>query len=110
MSPLEVLSWPDRLLVAALEWLGEQWNVPTRTDHYLMQVAAEILRTTLKPGHRDKVTTGMFKIPFVDKEESPSRPLTPQRKGGPPVATKEMIVNFNKSRWLAGVSTPPIKE
>ena len=51
-----------------MEWLAQQWNKPTLTDHYLMQVAQEV-----NEGNYRKVRKlESFKLPFgVVEEEAP---------------------------------------
>lgn len=56
-----------RVHVTFLQWLEEQKNVPDRTDHYIMQVAAEVRRSNVeKPS--DVKLEDMF-IPFVARAE-----------------------------------------
>jgi hypothetical protein len=32
----------------AVDWVAAEWNVPSRTDHYLMQIACEVTRGRIK--------------------------------------------------------------
>lgn len=66
-------------------WLEKQWSEPSRSDHYLMQIAREIRYVLSKkkmPG-----TFTMFKIPFGWT-----------KKVKPP--TEKQKVSQAKSRWL----------
>jgi hypothetical protein len=49
-----------------MAWLDQQWNVPSRSDNYLMQIAQEVKRVL----HRDpnKVTLDEFKLEFNSKK------------------------------------------
>lgn len=64
------MGWPGRMTLRQLEawteWLEEQWNEPSRTDHYLMQIACEVANVLRKK----RIPQGKFKIPFkfVPKE------------------------------------------
>lgn len=55
--------WSHRRYVTALAWLNDQWNKPSRSDHYQMQIAREIRMGNVK----DPKTVEMdhFKIPFT---------------------------------------------
>lgn len=54
MTYREFLVWVD--------WLNEQWNRPSRTDHYLMQIAREVFCVL-----RSRVSLDLFKLPFIIK-------------------------------------------
>lgn len=66
-----------------MEWLDEQWNEPTRTDHYLMNIAAEVRRVNLaKPEDQKSIELDMYKIPFEiktgkEKKEEKWHPFAP---------------------------------
>lgn len=58
-------------------WLKAQWNEPSRTDHYLMQLTAEIRRGNAKDPA--KVQDEHFKIKFTEKMTEPqTSPLSPE--------------------------------
>ena len=51
----DVMGWPGPMTHRQYEawqiWLGEEWNRPSRTDVYLMQIALEVRRVlSSKPG------------------------------------------------------------
>lgn len=46
------------------EWFKQQWNEPNRSDHYLMQIACEIVRVNLKKGAAQKLKLSQFLLPF----------------------------------------------
>lgn len=46
-----------------MEWLGQQWNKPSRTDHYIMAATRAILKS--------KKPLKKFKLPF-EKENEPA--------------------------------------
>ena len=53
-----------------LAWLEIEWNKPSRTDHYLMQIIRYLARI---PGKGSLKSLDKFKIPFefVTKKENP---------------------------------------
>lgn len=68
----DVMGWrppmTHRQFVAWQDWLGRQWNEPTRSDHYLMQIAAEVRRVNLAKAEDQKsITLEMYEIPFEFK-------------------------------------------
>jgi hypothetical protein len=90
----------ERELKLWLLWLREEWNRPDRTDHYLMQIAAEIRRNGKIP---IEVTTDQFRLPFVfgddagpAGEESATRPPAP-------TLTKEQASEIARQRLEAKI-------
>jgi len=58
-----------------MAWLDSQWNEPSRTDYYLMQVAREVKRVlSSKPA---SVKLLDFKLPFGE-EAKPTKPTDKQ--------------------------------
>lgn len=47
-------------------WLGEQWNLPSRTDNYLMQIACEVRRVLSRRPRSIKMKD--FKLEFGDSK------------------------------------------
>lgn len=79
-----------RQYLAWREWLAEQWNRPSRTDHYLMQVAAETIRPHLKKGA--KTTLADFRLSFGDGVRGTAMPQS---------------VDENRAIWLEAASGLP---
>jgi hypothetical protein len=44
-----------RMFLAWQAWLEMQWNKPTKTDHYLMQIAVEVRRVLAKDPRKIKL-------------------------------------------------------
>ncbi len=76
------MGWPGpmthRQYKAWEAWQEAEWNHPSRSDWYLMQVAAEAFRAALSDEHRRKVEVKDFQLPFkivrqeaVQKEHDP---------------------------------------
>lgn len=63
-------TWTARQCSAASDWLRRRWNSPDRTDHYLMQIAQEIVRSRVKPEAINSVTLGSFEITFEQRTQS----------------------------------------
>lgn len=63
----------ERELAGWVRWLDDEWNTPTRTDHYLMQIAQEVRRVLRK--NPNKIKLKQFAIEFVKQQEGqPIRP------------------------------------
>lgn len=74
-------------------WLGGEWNEPSRTDHYLIQIASEIRRGNVKRPR--SVKHEHLKIKFVEKGSKPTSPMT-----------KELAAKLSKARWVARMGMP----
>ena len=65
------MGWPGpmthRQFRAWQAWLARQWDEPDRTDHYLMQVAAEVRRSAAGRKAR-QVKLEHLRIRFVEKK------------------------------------------
>lgn len=55
-------------------------NRPSRTDHYMMQVAQKIVQVNCKAEDAKQVRLDDFKLPFTVKKVEPPKPLTPEEK------------------------------
>jgi len=75
-------------------WLDEQMNEPSRSDHYLMQIALEIKSIF---GKRLKLSE--MKIPFETRKRPTKVPET----------DKASMIEAIKARWIGWV-TPPKKK
>lgn len=75
------MGWPGpmthRQFLAWRAWLAMEWDRPSRSDHYLMQIASETIRPHLKKGA--KVRPGDYKLSFTGtgakKKERPAQTL-----------------------------------
>lgn len=56
-------TWTELLMWQ--EWRRRQWNRPSRSDHYLMQIAMQVRRVLAK--HPKKIKLEHFKVPFKFK-------------------------------------------
>jgi hypothetical protein len=80
-----------RQLLVLCAWLDQQWNRPSRTDNYLMQIACEIVRGRVRnPG---AVHVGNFRLQFG--EAGPTKPVT-----------KEEATIASKAKWLGALLSP----
>lgn len=70
-----------------LYWLESQWNEPSRSDYYLMQVAAEVRRVLRK--NPSKIKTEHLLIKFVPKK--PQKNIIKR--------TIEEVSKAAKARW-----------
>jgi len=73
-------------------WLEEQWNEPSRTDYYLMQIAREVATVLMK--NSDTVKVGQFKLPFEIKPKL-------DQNSKPPKPDAKTIATRAKQGWLA---------
>lgn len=89
-----------REVAARLQWLEDQWNEPSRTDYYLMQVALESFFSHRKRP-KDPLPSD-WKIPF--KFEKRDQPANKPK-------TREQATAWAKARWfgLVGVTRDVIK-
>ncbi len=77
-----------------MQWISDEWNVPSRSDWYQMQTAAEVRRQYLKdPG---SATADKMKIKFESvKQPSGDKRDTPQ--------LTQANVERSKGMWMAGL-------
>ncbi len=103
----DLLGWrgpmTHRQYVAWQEWLQQQWNEPTRSDHYLMQIAAETRRVNLAKAEDQKsVAIEMYEIDFKFKTKEES--VKEEKKWQPfPSWTKESIAKAQAAIAKANV-------
>lgn len=81
VSYREYLAWRERF--------KQEWNSPSRTDYYLMQIAALVIR--MKKGSLDKL-----KIPFKFKTKGGH-----EGPYGKDTMTVEQATALAKARWHA---------
>lgn len=80
----EYLTW--------MQYLDNQWNQPSRSDHYLMQLAAEVHRVPYAFGKKNsKVQTKDKQIKFITPTRKPKQPLSQERI--------DEITRQAKARW-----------
>jgi hypothetical protein len=77
-----------RQYAAWCRWRGQEWNRPSRTDSYLMQIACEVRRVLSKNPNGVKIKH--FELKFGTGEK-------PQDGG----LTKEQATEASKSLWLS---------
>lgn len=63
---------PHREHLLWVAYLEEEWNTPSRTDHYLMRIASEIRRGNVR--HPGKVKEEHFQIRFKRQVKKPVSP------------------------------------
>lgn len=74
-------------------WLNEQFNEPSRTDYYLMQLSCEVRRILNK--HPNRVKTDQFKLKFKYKEGKATD-----------IQTREQKIQSTKNLWISRMSAP----
>lgn len=89
------MGWPGpmthRQFAVWLAWLGEEWNHPSRTDHYLMQLDVTVKRLLAKHPGRIKFEQSQLKF-------------GPVARRGP--QTKEQATAISKAAWLGRMTMP----
>ncbi len=75
-----------------MEWLRQQWNNPSRSDNYLMQIAVEVKRVLSKTPN--KIKHDQFEIPFTFKKRKAVSKLVAKEQ------TVEQATQRSKSRWF----------
>lgn len=99
----EVLGWPGpmthRQFMAWMEWLESEWNRPSRSDNYLMQIAKEVENVAPRVwGEAGKATTSSKRLQFED---------APQRAGPTPEQTAKWRASIAKAAWFAATGYSP---
>lgn len=84
-----------RQFAAWIAWLSEQWEQPSRTDNYLMQIAAEIRRGNVKKPRSVKIEH--MRLRFKSSSRKPK-------------LTREQATALSKAKWLAVVGKPARRE
>lgn len=82
-----------------MEFFASEWNEPSRTDHYIMQVAAQVRLSNAKEG--TEVSLDEFKIPFNVKREEPKKP---KPEADSEAWSKKMIDGFVAAFGKKGVT------
>lgn len=89
-DPMTVGRWPDRVFRAALQWMRDQWNEPSRSDYYMMLVAMEVARKLARqPG---KIQLKHFRIKFAEASQ-----------GMDPEKAKKFASELSRARLMAMV-------
>lgn len=83
----------EREYRAWLAWLEMQWDMPSRTDCYLMQIACEVARVLAK--NRNKIKVKDFKLLFGNSKK--------------PKMNQEVYTALSKSRWATLIGKVPDK-
>lgn len=111
----QVLGWDGPMTArqyrAWQRFLLDDYNRPSRSDHYAMQVAAEVFRTIAK--EPQQVRREQFGIYFPDVGANQPA-LSSQGNDGegyfdPPVVTDETLEVMRKKTSMAGVVRPGVK-
>jgi hypothetical protein len=85
-------------------WLDQQWDHPTKLEWHILQLTAEVIRTAIKPEHRDKVKMSDLRIPFKPPTDSPPRPSPPEMTP----RQRKVKTQIAKASWLGVVG--PVQE
>lgn len=112
------MGWPGPMTHRQFEawqwWLREEWNHPSRSDHYLMQIVAELLRIPAKAwGQRPPdIELDDCRITFGEKRPIVVQPKKPGEFGPPDPLTKEKIAEIERMerQWImqnGGKVRPP---
>lgn len=83
-----------------IEWLKSEWNNPSRTDSYLMQLAAETRRSmSSNPG---SIKMDQFKIEFTFKDRN--------KDNEQPVSEEFLAMQtaVSKAKWIGLAGKPPV--
>jgi hypothetical protein len=74
-----------RQFAAWAAWWADEWNRPSRSDQYLMQVALEVRRAAAK--HPGRVKIERFRLRFTGEKASQPR-------------TRERAAELARAKWL----------
>ncbi len=100
---------PYRLAKAYEAWYKQQWNQPSRTDFYIMQVAQEVKRVLATSPNSIKLKHFLLDFfPFAKQRE-----IEEKRKKMTPAeikAEKKRLSQLGKAIWLARMGGGKAKE
>ena len=77
--------WPDRFRKAALHWISDEFNEPSRSDYYLMRIAQRVQQWT-----SSKASVADQRLTFTNRSKA-KKPTMEQR------------VAASKATWMGGV-------
>lgn len=101
-----------------MAWLDRQWDRPSRTDNYLMQVAYQVayeVRRIFSTNSANMPTMGEFKLRFkpvisqpIEVDTEQDIPTTTSTASNPPPQVtlppiSKQVAAGHKSSWLAAV-------
>jgi hypothetical protein len=102
LSLHELLGWAGplthRQCVAWSVWLERQWNKPTRSDHYAMQVAAEVRLCRRAFTNGEPVSLSDMKIPFTSTPSLQGKTEGLGENGWPAGWTQEQEDEFQRHK------------
>lgn len=75
--------------------MDDQWNLPNRTDHYLMLIASEVRKVLSKNPNNIKLAD--FKLKFISFLEKPEE------------ITQDSAAEWSKAKWLGKFKQAGIK-
>ena len=105
MSPRQYLAEHTHLEhVTWVEWLNQQWNVPTTHDHYMMSLIAEVRRIFAKNPRAVKPED--FRLKFVFEYTALN---STSKDGMSDDDKKKQLAAWSKAKWL-GMMTADVKE
>ena len=96
----------NRQLNAWTEWFQEEWNNPSRTDHYLMKIVAELEAARLPKGR--SINADGLKINFTFGNEKPrkSKRPKPKQKIANQQNMKRVVIGWARSSGMVTVRSP----
>jgi hypothetical protein len=92
-------SHTHRQYLSWMHWLNEEWDNPSRTDLYLMQVACEVRRVLAR--HPNKVTMSDFKLKFVVPGNAPA-----SKSGEEQADAAELATRRSQAKWFGALGLP----
>lgn len=88
----------NRQYLMLIAWINEQWNKPSRSDHYVMQVAEEVVNSRpRKRGSKPRPKLETYKIPFKSVVKQPV---------ADPEQFKLLKNNLSKAKWIGSMTMP----
>ncbi len=90
-------SMTRRELLAWIEYISQDWNKPSRTDHYIMQLSSILVQ--IMGSKKSSQSIDKYKIKFSSSKNKSSS----KRQ-----LTREEAASLAKGRWIALVGKPTI--
>lgn len=97
-----------------MTWLNMEWDRPSLSDHYLMQIACQVTRVLAKDPA--KIQPNDFRLKFVSKETEAERisasdtdDETQIQADDTPLSLRNQAAAISKSMWLGRMTMPVIE-
>lgn len=85
-------------------WLDMQWEIPSRSDHYLMRIAFEACRANQRIKRPNKVKIDDFRVKFTRKDDKRKVSIVEHRTPEEEQAARDKAAAMSKGRWAMALA------